>query len=228
MPTQRWASTRAVFTGLPASAAMVAVSSSSRSAHQVRGAVEHRGALVLGEVAGREGLVGRLGGPVHQRRVALRHPADQGAVVGALDLGPLAGLDPLAGDQQLVVRRLDRLVPSSSEPRGPGPCLRSAGKRNFGAACPFRPIRCVSPDKTRRRLAARPCAPADRAPCPRRAASKWVVKGAGFGHGVGMSQYGAYGYAKNGFDYQTILTHYYTGTTIGTVPTETVRVLLLR
>jgi len=57
-------------------------------------------------------------------------------------------------------------------------------------------------------------------------AKAWVVKGAGFGHGVGMSQYGAYGYAKHGFGYQAILTHYYTGTTIGPVPDRTVRVLL--
>ena len=54
----------------------------------------------------------------------------------------------------------------------------------------------------------------------------WVVKGAGFGHGVGMSQYGAYGYAKHGFTYDQILTHYYTGTTIGTTADRSVRVLL--
>ena len=30
----------------------------------------------------------------------------------------------------------------------------------------------------------------------------WTVKGHGFGHGVGLSQYGAYGYAKHGRDYQ--------------------------
>jgi len=29
----------------------------------------------------------------------------------------------------------------------------------------------------------------------------WKIKGAGFGHGVGMSQYGAYGYAKHGVGY---------------------------
>ena len=56
----------------------------------------------------------------------------------------------------------------------------------------------------------------------------WVVNGAGFGHGVGMSQYGAYGYAKHGFKYDQILTHYYTGTTIGTTADKPVRVLLLR
>ncbi len=54
----------------------------------------------------------------------------------------------------------------------------------------------------------------------------WVVNGAGFGHGVGMSQYGAYGYAKHGFTYDQILTHYYTGTTIGSTADRSVRVLL--
>lgn len=33
----------------------------------------------------------------------------------------------------------------------------------------------------------------------------------GYGHGVGMSQYGANEYAKNGMSYQNILEHYYTG-----------------
>lgn len=33
----------------------------------------------------------------------------------------------------------------------------------------------------------------------------------GYGHGVGMSQYGANGMAQAGYDYKDILTHYYTG-----------------
>ena len=33
----------------------------------------------------------------------------------------------------------------------------------------------------------------------------------GYGHGVGMSQYGAYGMAKSGYNYMQILSHYYTG-----------------
>jgi stage II sporulation protein D len=57
-------------------------------------------------------------------------------------------------------------------------------------------------------------------------AVKWVVKGGGFGHGAGMSQYGAYGYAKQGTGYAEILSHYYTGTTLGTTPDATIRVLL--
>jgi stage II sporulation protein D len=54
----------------------------------------------------------------------------------------------------------------------------------------------------------------------------WTVKGAGFGHGVGLSQYGAYGYAKHGFTYDAILAHYYTGTTLGAAGAHTVHVLL--
>lgn len=36
----------------------------------------------------------------------------------------------------------------------------------------------------------------------------------GYGHGVGMSQYGAQGMALNGYSYEEILTHYYQGTSI--------------
>lgn len=62
---------------------------------------------------------------------------------------------------------------------------------------------------------------------PARAALSWVVHGRGFGHGVGMSAYGAYGYANHGKSYQFILGHYYTGTTIGTLDKpRAVRVLL--
>ena len=56
-----------------------------------------------------------------------------------------------------------------------------------------------------------------------------VVDGRGWGHGVGLSQYGAYGYAlREGRDYQFILGHYYTGTTLGTAPATRMRVRLKR
>ena len=58
------------------------------------------------------------------------------------------------------------------------------------------------------------------------AASTVVVRGAGFGHGIGMSQYGAYGFAQNGFSYQRILSHYYSNTNMGTAASKPVRVLL--
>ena len=38
----------------------------------------------------------------------------------------------------------------------------------------------------------------------------------GYGHGVGMSQYGADYLARQGMTYEEILTHYYTGVTITT------------
>ncbi len=64
------------------------------------------------------------------------------------------------------------------------------------------------------------------APSPAGAQPTWTVTGHGFGHGVGMSQYGAYGYALHGQDYRFILAHYFQGTTIGTAPPGKVRVLL--
>ena len=60
-----------------------------------------------------------------------------------------------------------------------------------------------------------------------RAQVSWVVHGHGFGHGVGMSAYGAYGYALHGKGYKFILGHYYRGTSLGTVSgPNVVRVLL--
>jgi stage II sporulation protein D len=47
------------------------------------------------------------------------------------------------------------------------------------------------------------------------AATKFYVKGAGYGHGVGMSQYGSQGYALHGKSYRWILAHYYQGTSLG-------------
>ncbi|HVC06352.1 MAG TPA: SpoIID/LytB domain-containing protein [Solirubrobacterales bacterium] len=65
------------------------------------------------------------------------------------------------------------------------------------------------------------------APSAARAAVTWIIQGHGFGHGVGMSQYGAYGYARHGRGYRFILGHYYGGTTIGTLGSSpVVRVLL--
>ncbi|MEO6822798.1 MAG: SpoIID/LytB domain-containing protein [Candidatus Nanopelagicales bacterium] len=44
-----------------------------------------------------------------------------------------------------------------------------------------------------------------------------TFSGAGVGHGVGMSQYGALGMARAGYTTDAILTHYYTGTTVAPV-----------
>jgi stage II sporulation protein D len=61
------------------------------------------------------------------------------------------------------------------------------------------------------------------------ASADYVIEGRGWGHGVGMSQYGAYGYAlKEGRDFRWILGHYYTGTNVGRVQTASIRVRLRR
>lgn len=41
--------------------------------------------------------------------------------------------------------------------------------------------------------------------------NKVIITTRGYGHGVGMSQYGAKGMAENGYNYQQILRHYYQG-----------------
>jgi len=58
------------------------------------------------------------------------------------------------------------------------------------------------------------------------AATRWVIKGRGYGHGIGLSQYGAYGLARHGRDYREILRHYYRGTELERAPNRPVRVLL--
>jgi stage II sporulation protein D len=52
------------------------------------------------------------------------------------------------------------------------------------------------------------------------------VAGHGWGHGVGLAQYGAYGYALHGWTYDKIVAHYYPGTELGQSDLRRVRVLL--
>jgi stage II sporulation protein D len=62
---------------------------------------------------------------------------------------------------------------------------------------------------------------------PAQAGVGWVVHGRGFGHGVGMSQWGAYGYALHGKSHRFILRHYYSGARLGKLGgPEVVRVLV--
>jgi stage II sporulation protein D len=61
---------------------------------------------------------------------------------------------------------------------------------------------------------------------PAAAATELVITGKGWGHGVGMSQWGAYGYAQHGWSWKRILGHYYAGTQVAKAPVSRVRVLL--
>jgi stage II sporulation protein D len=58
------------------------------------------------------------------------------------------------------------------------------------------------------------------------AETTWEVRGAGWGHGIGMSQWGAFGYAKKGHGWKKILRHYYRHTKIGSGGGGEIRVLL--
>jgi stage II sporulation protein D len=54
----------------------------------------------------------------------------------------------------------------------------------------------------------------------------FFISGRGWGHGVGLSQWGAYGFAQRGTGYERIVAHYYRGTVLGRAPIGRVRVLL--
>ena len=51
---------------------------------------------------------------------------------------------------------------------------------------------------------------------PAEAATSFTFFGGGFGHGLGMSQYGALGMAQDGSGYEEILTRFFSGTTVET------------
>ena len=71
------------------------------------------------------------------------------------------------------------------------------------------------------------CALALSCAAPAGAGTLFLIDGRGWGHGIGMSQYGARGYAESGWPYSRILAHYYRGTEPKLVPGRQVRVLLL-
>lgn len=65
-------------------------------------------------------------------------------------------------------------------------------------------------------------------PAPAQAAVSVVLDGHGIGHGFGLSQWGAYGYAvDHGWTSAQIVDHYYGGTVAGTIPTDTIATVRL-
>src|SRR3954468_19824221 len=123
-----------------------------------------------------------------------------------------------------------------------GPALASAGAREtFGRCRPPTRMRATRLAATALAALALPgaasamvdaAAPVTAAPAVRPPAAPtplrpvFVVTGHGWGHGIGMGQYGAYGYAQHGWDYKRILAHYYPATVLGDAPVSKVRVLL--
>src|SRR5579885_1815764 len=65
-------------------------------------------------------------------------------------------------------------------------------------------------------------------PAAATAGTVFLLDGRGWGHGVGMSQWGAEGYARHGYGYRQILAHYYPHTHVALAQPRDVRVLLLQ
>lgn len=61
---------------------------------------------------------------------------------------------------------------------------------------------------------------------PRPGSGQFSVVGHGYGHGRGMSQWGAYGAATKGLSYTQILDFYYPGTARTSIPNDAIRVAL--
>lgn len=69
--------------------------------------------------------------------------------------------------------------------------------------------------------------PGSKTPVAAALPAQLTIVGHGWGHGRGMGQYGAEGYALDGWNYQQILAHYYGGTTLTTFSPVNISVNLL-
>jgi stage II sporulation protein D len=61
---------------------------------------------------------------------------------------------------------------------------------------------------------------------PHGSGALFLISGRGWGHGVGMGQWGAEGYALHGYSYEDILAAYYPGTALSQTTARRIRVLL--
>jgi stage II sporulation protein D len=68
--------------------------------------------------------------------------------------------------------------------------------------------------------------PAKQYVAPRGSGALFLITGHGWGHGVGMGQWGAQGYALHGYSYEDILAAYYTGTSLSQTKVRRIRVLI--
>lgn len=75
-------------------------------------------------------------------------------------------------------------------------------------------------------LSAPPSGPVEAAPVAAMSAPTYVLTGGGYGHGVGLNQYGALAQAKASRDYREILAFYYPGTELTRAAVTKVRVLI--
>ena len=129
------------------------------------------------------------------------------------------GVDGVYGSSTVatmkVFQRSKGLVASGSLDAGTAAILANAAAARTPVAAPA-PVTAAPP-------ATPTPTPATTAPTAQPStASALVLDGHGSGHGYGLSQWGAYGYAVDfGWSSTQILDHYYNGTVSGTVPLDT-------
>ncbi len=99
-------------------------------------------------------------------------------------------------------------------------------ERNFGPWSTFAGVPMATGMKLRCTLLMLAVTAALACAAPAAAEVRWSIEGGGYGHGVGLSQYGAKGMAEAGSTYDQILAHYYRGTWLGKVKSSSVRVLV--
>ena len=142
-------------------------------------------------------------GAIAEALLALQSAAGVGRAPGAKPVAVAAKAGPMAAPAALPLTELLQDSASGATigllPSSPAASMSAAagGAPVAGGSAAARP---VAPDRS--------AAPAADSPQP---ALELVVDGRGFGHGVGMSQWGAYAMALQGRSYEQILRHYYRG-----------------
>jgi stage II sporulation protein D len=169
-------------------------------------------AFRLEPVAGTTSITPAAGaGAIAEALLALQSAAGVGRAPGAKPVAVAAKAGPMAAPAALPLTApaalpLTELLQDSASGATIG-LLPSSPAASMSAAAGGAPVASGS-------AAARPVAP-DRSAAPAadspQPALELVVDGRGFGHGVGMSQWGAYAMALQGRSYEQILRHYYRG-----------------
>jgi stage II sporulation protein D len=144
-----------------------------------------------------------------------------GRVRRARILGPAGSLELTGSELRQRLGLRSTLVTFRLEPTGAGPASAgSAGAAPESISGSLRRLLAADqpppPPLPPQLGAPDPAAPAK--PAAAAGLPSLLVRGRGFGHGVGMSQWGAHALALRGQDYRRILSHYYRGAELRTLP----------
>ena len=181
--------------------------------------LEVRAGLHTGELEVMDGDFGGLAVHIASRVMSCAAPNEVLVSGTVKDLVVGSGIDFEDRGETRAARRAGRVAPVRRELAGSATATLKPS-RGYGTSryvhVGSRPVR---PHAFMRRTALLTALLASLAvPATADAAVRHVIRGAGFGHGIGMSQYGAYGYALEGAKYPGILAHYYKGTRLSSAP----------